>query len=136
MRQARVGPHHHEHVVAIADVQTLAHRRGQGLRPREHPVVHGDLAAGTVSPPRLLLLDEPVSALDPGNRELALALIESLTARGVAMLSVFHDLDAIARLATRVLALDGGRIAADGPPSEILRVIAAASPAPTTEVDA
>jgi alpha-D-ribose 1-methylphosphonate 5-triphosphate synthase subunit PhnL len=95
-----------------------------------------NLAAGTVSPPRLLLLDEPVSALDPGNRELALALIESLTARGVAMLSVFHDLDAIARLATRVLALDGGRIAADGPPSEILRMITAASPTLTTEVDA
>jgi alpha-D-ribose 1-methylphosphonate 5-triphosphate synthase subunit PhnL len=51
-----------------------------------------NLAAGTVRPPRLLLLDEPVSALDPGNREPALSLIESLTAQGVAMLTVFHDL--------------------------------------------
>jgi len=79
-----------------------------------------NLAAGTVRPPRLLLLDEPVSALDPGNRELALSLIESLTAQGVAMLTVFHDLDAIRRLATRVLALDGGRIVADGPAAEVL----------------
>lgn len=79
-----------------------------------------NLAAGTVSPPRLLLLDEPASALDPGNRERALSLIESLTAQGVAMLTVFHDLDAIRRLATRVIALADGRIAAGGSPSEVL----------------
>jgi alpha-D-ribose 1-methylphosphonate 5-triphosphate synthase subunit PhnL len=79
-----------------------------------------NLAAGTVRPPRLLLLDEPVAALDAGHRELALSLIESLTAQGVAMLTVFHDLDAIRRLATRVLALDGGRIVADGPAAEVL----------------
>jgi alpha-D-ribose 1-methylphosphonate 5-triphosphate synthase subunit PhnL len=36
------------------------------------------------------------------------------------MLTVFHDLDAIRRLATRVLALDGGRIVADGPAAEVL----------------
>jgi alpha-D-ribose 1-methylphosphonate 5-triphosphate synthase subunit PhnL len=82
-----------------------------------------NLAAGTVSPPRLLLLDEPVSALDPGNRELALALVESLTAQGVALLSVFHDAAAIRRLATRVLMLDAGRIAATGPAPD-LEVIA------------
>lgn len=79
-----------------------------------------NLAAGTVRPPRLLLLDEPVSALDPGNRERALHLIEALAAQGVAMLTVFHDPDAIRRLATRVIALDDGRIAADGPPDDIL----------------
>jgi alpha-D-ribose 1-methylphosphonate 5-triphosphate synthase subunit PhnL len=79
-----------------------------------------NLAAGTVGPPRLLLLDEPVSAMDPGHRELALRLLESLTRQGVAMLTVFHDLDAIRRLATRVLALDGGRVVADGPVAEVL----------------
>lgn len=79
-----------------------------------------NLAAGTVRPPRLLLLDEPASALDPGNRERALQLIEALTARGVAMLTVFHDLDAIRRLATRVLSLADGRIAAHGSPTEVL----------------
>lgn len=79
-----------------------------------------NLAAGTVRPPRLLLLDEPASALDPGNRERALSLIESLTARGVAMLTVFHDLGAIRRLAARVLSLENGRIAAHGSPTEVL----------------
>ena len=79
-----------------------------------------NLAAGTVRPPRLLLLDEPVSALDPANRELALALVESLTGQGVAVLAVFHDLDAIRRLATRVLRMDGGRVVAQGSADDIL----------------
>jgi alpha-D-ribose 1-methylphosphonate 5-triphosphate synthase subunit PhnL len=79
-----------------------------------------NLAAGTISPPRLLLLDEPVSALDPANREAVLAMIAELTGDGVAVLSVFHDLDAIERLATRVVVLDDGRVAADGVPSRVL----------------
>ncbi|MEO3803425.1 ATP-binding cassette domain-containing protein [Nonomuraea sp. B1E8] len=80
-----------------------------------------NLAAGTISPPRLLLLDEPVSALDPVNREAVLSMIADLTGAGVAVLSVFHDLDAIDRLATRVVVLDDGRVAADGPPATVLR---------------
>ena len=79
-----------------------------------------NLAAGTVNPPRLLLLDEPVSALDPANREVALNLIGSLAAHGVAVLAVFHDLDAIQRLATRVLRLDDGRITAEGTADQVL----------------
>jgi alpha-D-ribose 1-methylphosphonate 5-triphosphate synthase subunit PhnL len=79
-----------------------------------------NLAAGTVSPPRLLLLDEPVSALDPQNRDAALDLIDGLTGQGVAVLSVFHDLDAIARLATRVVVMRAGRIESSGPPEQAL----------------
>lgn len=79
-----------------------------------------NLAAGTVAPPRLLLLDEPVSALDPANRERALALVESLTARGVAVLAVFHDAAAMRRLATRVVQLAEGRIVRQGSPAELL----------------
>ncbi|MFI7614589.1 phosphonate C-P lyase system protein PhnL [Nonomuraea terrae] len=80
-----------------------------------------NLAAGTISPPRLLLLDEPVSALDPVNREAVLSMIADLTGAGVAVLSVFHDLDAIERLATRVVVLEGGRVAAEGAPGAVLR---------------
>ncbi len=79
-----------------------------------------NLAAGTISPPRLLLLDEPVSALDPANREAALDLIADLTAQGVAVLAVFHDLDAMYRLASRVVVLHDGRVADAGPPDTVL----------------
>jgi alpha-D-ribose 1-methylphosphonate 5-triphosphate synthase subunit PhnL len=80
-----------------------------------------NVAAGTVSPPRLLLLDEPVSALDPANREAALELISTLTAQGVAVLAVFHDLDAMRRLASRVVLMRDGRIVGDGAPDEMLK---------------
>ncbi len=79
-----------------------------------------NIAAGTIAPPRLLLLDEPVSALDPANREAVLGLIARLEDTGTAVLSVFHDLDAIERLATRVVVLGGGRVLASGAPGDIL----------------
>ncbi len=75
-------------------------------------------------PPRLLLLDEPVSALDPANREAALELIATLTAQGVAVLAVFHDLDAMRRLASRVVLMGDGRIVRDGAPNEIFEGVA------------
>jgi len=86
-----------------------------------------NLAAGTVRPPRLLLLDEPVSALDPANRELALSLVSSLASQGVAVLAVFHDLDAIRQLATRVIRMEGGQIVASGTADEILGELEAVS---------
>jgi alpha-D-ribose 1-methylphosphonate 5-triphosphate synthase subunit PhnL len=83
-----------------------------------------NLAAGTVRPPRLLLLDEPVSALDPANREAALELIATLTAQGVAVLAVFHDVDAMRRLASRVVLMRDGRIVQDGAPTEVFEGVA------------
>lgn len=69
-----------------------------------------NLAAATVQPPRLLLLDEPVSALDPANRETVLEAIAALRAEGVTVLSVFHDLDAMRSVSDRIINLRGGRI--------------------------
>lgn len=69
-----------------------------------------NLAAGMVSPPRLLLLDEPVASLDPANREAVLEFVSGLTDAGVAVLAVFHDHDIIRRLADRVVVLQSGRV--------------------------
>lgn len=80
-----------------------------------------NIAAGTISPPRLLLLDEPVSSLDPVNRHSVLGLIAELRSQGVAVLSVFHDLEAIEMLATRVVVLRRGLVDAAGDPREVLR---------------
>jgi len=82
-----------------------------------------NIAAGLISPPRLLLLDEPVSALDPENRESAIQLISELTQQGVAVLAVFHDLDAIARLATQIVVMQKGRIINNGPVDQILPLL-------------
>lgn len=89
-----------------------------------------NLAAGIIHPPPVLLLDEPVSALDPANRDAVLELVAELTTGGTSVLAVFHDLDAIERLAHRVIRLDGGRVAASGPPSTILAELTASIGAP------
>ncbi len=85
-----------------------------------------NLAAGTLYPPRLLLLDEPVAALDAGNRETVLALIRDLTSAGVSVLSVFHDLDVVRALADRVVVLHDGQVVAEGPPAQTLDQTSAA----------
>lgn len=79
-----------------------------------------NLAAGTVSPPKMLLLDEPVSALDPANRAKALAVIEDLQHQDVSVLAIYHDMNIIRRVAGRVLLVEEGRIIADGSPEEVL----------------
>lgn len=71
--------------------------------------------------PAALLLDEPTARLDPVT---ARDIIGRLAARGrdedVTLVVAGHDMDEMARLAGRVVVLDGGRIAADGPAREIL----------------
>jgi alpha-D-ribose 1-methylphosphonate 5-triphosphate synthase subunit PhnL len=59
--------------------------------------------------------------------KLALSLVSSLTSQGVAVLAVFHDLDAIRRLATRVVRMESGQVVASGTASEILGELEAAS---------
>ena len=79
-----------------------------------------NLAAATLAPPRVLLLDEPVSALDPANRAAAMGVVDDLVALGVGVLAVFHDGDAMRRHATEVVLLRHGAVVASGPPSEVL----------------
>ena len=79
-----------------------------------------NLAAGIVVAPRLLLLDEPVSALDPANRAAVLEVISELTDQGATVLSVFHDLPAIRQLAHRVVVMADGRVIDSGNAADIL----------------
>lgn len=79
-----------------------------------------NLAVGIVVPPRLLLLDEPVSALDPQNRAAVLGVIDELTSKGATVLSVFHDLDAIRQLADRVVVLVEGVVVDEGGAAAVL----------------
>ena len=70
----------------------------------------------------ILLLDEPTSALDLGRRVDALELVDELRAeRGLTVLSAIHDVTLAGQFADRLVLLSGGRVAAAGPPAEILR---------------
>lgn len=60
-----------------------------------------NIARGFAHPYPALLLDEPTASLDPVNRETVLALIEEAKARGAAILGIFHDAGARARVCDR-----------------------------------
>lgn len=57
--------------------------------------------------PRLLLLDEPASSLDPGNARLLEENLERLSSQGMALMVATHDLDFAWRWAGRVLVFHG-----------------------------
>ena len=61
------------------------------------------LARALCATQKMLLLDEPVSALDPGAQEEMYALIENLHKSGITVIMISHDIDASLRFATHVL---------------------------------
>lgn len=60
-----------------------------------------NIARGFVHDYPALLLDEPTASLDAANREVVLGLIEAAKARGAAILGIFHDVEARARVCDR-----------------------------------
>jgi putrescine transport system ATP-binding protein len=94
-------------------------------RRRPHELSGGQkqrvaLARSLVMRPRLLLLDEPLGALDAGLRERTGFELRALQREtGAAFVMVTHDQEEALALADRVALLDGGRIAQVGPPREI-----------------
>ena len=68
----------------------------------------------------VLLVDEPIASLDPARQIATMQVLERQARRGGAVLAVLHDLPLALRFADRVVVMDGGRIAADAAPQEIL----------------
>jgi ABC-2 type transport system ATP-binding protein len=77
------------------------------------------IAQALVSRPRLLVLDEPVSSLDPEGRRDLLVLIEQLGATATVIFST-HVLTDIERICDRVGIIDHGRLITEGPLDELL----------------
>jgi ABC-type glutathione transport system ATPase component len=79
------------------------------------------IARATVCHPRLLLADEPVSALDVTTRIQVIDLLAELReSAGLAILMVSHDLSAIAALCDTTVVLNAGRVVESGPTAGIL----------------
>lgn len=70
--------------------------------------------------PRYLMLDEPLSSLDIAESARVLGRIRTLGQGGVGVLCVFHDLNAAAGVADRIVLMRSGQIVAQGPTREIM----------------
>lgn len=92
------------------------------------------LARALLTAPRLVLMDEPVTALDQARRNDILPYIESLRDEAsIPILYVSHSLTEVARLATQVLTLAGGRVTGLGPAGALLPGLAASPGNPGEE---
>ena len=78
------------------------------------------IARALVTRPKLVVLDEPVSALDVSVRGEVLALLARLQAKfGLTYLIISHDIDMVRAVADRVLVMEAGRIVEEGSPETI-----------------
>lgn len=78
------------------------------------------LARALVNDPRLLLLDEPTTGLDPQARHLMWERLQLLLQQGKSILLTTHFMDEAERLCSRLLVLDHGRKIAEGAPRELI----------------
>ena len=99
-----------------------------GLAERAHDHVHifsgGQaqrlaIARALVREPALLILDEPLAGVDATSREAVVEILHRLRACGVTQLIVLHDLAEMEDLIDRVIYIEDGSVAYDGPPADV-----------------
>jgi ABC-2 type transport system ATP-binding protein len=78
-----------------------------------------DLGASLVGTPRLLLLDEPTTGLDPGSRNEVWEAIRAMNRAGTDILLTTQYLDEADHLAALIVIVDGGRVIAQGTPGQL-----------------
>ncbi|MDD5562749.1 MAG: ABC transporter ATP-binding protein [Thermoanaerobaculaceae bacterium] len=117
-------PSPRDHAAVAAAIERV------GLVGREHAAVQrlsgGErqlvlLARALASEPRVLLLDEPATALDVGHQLELVAILRELTGEGVGTIVVVHDWNFALRVANRVAVLHHGRLHAAGSAAQVLR---------------
>lgn len=79
-----------------------------------------EIARALVTNPKLILLDEPFSGVDPIAVEDLQAEIRSLTQRGISILITDHNVQQTLRVCDRAYIIDSGRVLAEGTPKELI----------------
>jgi polar amino acid transport system permease protein len=97
-----------------AHTHHLPHRLSGGQQQRVA------IARALAIRPRLMLFDEPTSALDPELVGEVLAVMRRLSAAGMTMIVVTHEIAFAREVADRVIFMDEGRIIEQGPPSQVI----------------
>jgi lipooligosaccharide transport system ATP-binding protein len=79
------------------------------------------IARALVNEPRILLLDEPTTGLDPQARHILWDRLFRLKEQGVTLIVTTHFMDEAEQLCDRLIVMDHGRIVAEGSPAELIR---------------
>ena len=107
-----------DEVIALLGLGALLGRRVHGLSGGERQRVA--LGRALLAQPALLLLDEPLAAMDVARREEVLPYLETLRDRyAIPMLYVSHQYDEVLRLANYIVLMADGAAAASGTPAEL-----------------
>jgi len=107
-------------IAEVVGITHLLHRKPQTLSGGEQQKVA--LARALVIEPEVLLLDEPLSALDPETKERMQSTLRDVhRSVGITIIHVTHDFEEAVALGHRVAVLNDGRVAQVGTPEEVLR---------------
>lgn len=107
-----------DELLALMDIGELQHRKPDMLSGGQKQRVA--LARALASEPRLLLLDEPFSALDAEMRSRLQGEVLRLQRHfGITTMIVSHDVGEVYKLASRVLVMDAGKLAQQGSPDQV-----------------
>src|SRR5438105_4262977 len=128
LRNVEYGMHELPRLERAAKAQALLDRLGVGHLAKRKPRTFSGgeaqrvaIARAIARQPKLVLLDEPFSALDRDLRAQLVALVRELVAElGVPMVHVTHSVAEARQLADQVVLLDKGKIVGRGKPDEVL----------------
>ena len=126
LRSLRIGASREERAERVAEVLTAVGLRPEDGRRYPHEFSGGQrqriaIARALAPKPRLLLADEPVSALDVSVRLAVVELLRELVDRlGLTLVLVSHDLAIVSQLCPEVMVMRHGRVVESGPTGGVL----------------
>ena len=106
-------------ILDFTGLGTRADELGSSLPYGEQRLL--EVAVALAAKPSLLLLDEPVSGMNPTETASFMAMIGRIRARGITILLVEHDMHMVMGVSDRVVVLNQGEIIAEGAPEQIQR---------------
>lgn len=109
-----------EHALAILSFFGLADRRDEPAANLPHGLQKTlGLAVALAAEPKLLLLDEPFAGMNAEETRTMMGLVRQVRDRGVTVLLVEHDMQAVMGLCDRITVVNFGQLLAEGSPAEI-----------------
>ncbi len=105
-------------ILAFTGLEPWAHQLGKNLPYGKQRIL--EIAVALAASPRLLLLDEPASGLNPAETNDLMVLIRRIRdEKGITVLLIEHNMRFVVGISDRVVVLNQGRKIADGPPGAV-----------------